>query len=150
MTSVIDEWMSWGKFGWMISTGEKPVPEQLCRRQVPHRLAWSWTLVSSDRLPDRRQGLLPHYSTERRSKKSCPMLKKYHAMNSYGWSGSISPCILNLGIWWRCVVRFTTQQLYAWGNWQRWPPDRRLNPPSPQRRSEFIITLREVSLESDV
>jgi len=39
-------------------------------------------------------------------------LTKYRDMKTYWGSGSIVPCILNLGTRWRWVVSFTSQPLY--------------------------------------
>jgi hypothetical protein len=38
-------------------------------------------------------------------------LSKYHAMKTYWESGSIVPCVLNLGTKWRRVVSLTLRQL---------------------------------------
>jgi hypothetical protein len=36
-------------------------------------------------------------------------------MKAYWWSGSIAPCILDVGTIWMCVVSFTARPLYLQG-----------------------------------
>jgi hypothetical protein len=49
-------------------------------------------------------------STPRSSETHC--LIKHHAMKTYWVSGGITPCILNFGTRWRCMVSFTVRSLY--------------------------------------
>jgi hypothetical protein len=53
-------------------------------------------------------------------------LTKHHAMKTYWGSGSIAPCIPDLGTKWRGVVSFTPQLLYPQGKNPWYPSDRRL------------------------
>jgi hypothetical protein len=55
---------------------------------------------------------------------------KYYAMKTYWGSGSIAPCIIDLGArctWW--VVSFTPWPLYPQGKSPMYPLDRRLGGP---------------------
>jgi hypothetical protein len=58
---------------------------------------------------------------------------EHYATKVYGGSGSIAPCILDLGTRWRWDVSFTPRPLYPQGKSPWYPFDRRLG--GPQSRS---------------
>jgi hypothetical protein len=60
-------------------------------------------------------------------------LTKHYAIKTYGETGLIHSCSLDLGTSWRSVARFTARPLYSRGKSPRYLMDRRLD--GPQRRS---------------